>query len=272
MCYLSIITVNLNNDSGLRKTVESVVSQTYNNFEFIIIDGGSKDQSTKVIEEFSEKITYWISEQDSGVYNAMNKGIKKAKGKYCLFLNSGDYLLSNNVLEKLFYKEPNEDIIIGRMKVTKDGKLVHTTHSNTKLTLRYFFSETIPHQATFVKKHLFENYGFFSENYKIHSDLEFWLKTIILNDCTYCFTNIIVSVYNLEGMSSDSRNQKLSNEEVNRIFENLFPKRIIDDYMEFKKESGKLKVFNWWKSKKIFYIPVLVIFKITQFITSFIKK
>ena len=104
---LSIITINKNNAAGLQKTIESVVSQTSDNFEYIIIDGASSDESTAVIKKYTEnslyskKISYWISEPDTGIYNAMNKGIEKAHGSYCLFLNSGDYLLSSDIVKRL---------------------------------------------------------------------------------------------------------------------------------------------------------------------------
>ena len=92
MKKLSIITINLNNYLGLEKTIKSVICQTFDNYEFIIIDGGSKDLSIDIIKRYENKVTFWISESDSGIYNAMNKGIRFAKGEFCLFLNSGDYL------------------------------------------------------------------------------------------------------------------------------------------------------------------------------------
>jgi len=82
---LSIITVNLNNAAGLQKTIESVITQTFTDYEYIIIDGGSTDGSVDVIKQHADKITYWVSEPDKGIYNAMNKGILQAKGEYCLF-------------------------------------------------------------------------------------------------------------------------------------------------------------------------------------------
>src|SRR5690554_603900 len=102
---LSIITVNLNNQKGLQSTIESVISQTYQNFEHIIIDGGSVDNSIEVIKEFESifklkrKQLKWVSERDKGIYNAMNKGIKIANGDYLIFMNSGDTFFSNNTLE-----------------------------------------------------------------------------------------------------------------------------------------------------------------------------
>ena len=95
---ISIITINYNNASGLEKTIRSVVEQTYNEYEYIIIDGASLDKSKEVIQEYQRYIDFWCSEKDSGIYNAMNKGIQKASGEYLLFLNSGDVLNNSAVL------------------------------------------------------------------------------------------------------------------------------------------------------------------------------
>lgn len=97
MKQISIITINYNNASGLEKTIRSVVEQTYNEYEYIIIDGASSDKSKEVIQEYQRYIDFWCSEKDSGIYNAMNKGIQKASGEYLLFLNSGDVLNNSAV-------------------------------------------------------------------------------------------------------------------------------------------------------------------------------
>ena len=99
---LSIITVNRNNAGGLKKTIDSVTAQTYTGFEFIIIDGASEDDSPRIIREHAGRLSYWISEPDNGTYDAMNKGIRAATGEYCLFLNSGDFLIHPGVLEEIF--------------------------------------------------------------------------------------------------------------------------------------------------------------------------
>ena len=111
---LSIITINLNNREGLRKTIESVVNQTFQDFEFIVIDGASTDGSVEVIQDYP-RINYWISEPDTGIYNAMNKGIAKATGEYCLFLNSGDTLFQINTLTGILQSNPKGDIIFGNV-------------------------------------------------------------------------------------------------------------------------------------------------------------
>ena len=108
---LSIVTINLNNVAGLHETIISVLNQSSADLEYIIIDGGSTDGSAELIKEYSDRIYYWVSEPDSGIYNAMNKGIRKASGEYLLFLNSGDALASDNIVEEVFRADHNEEIL-----------------------------------------------------------------------------------------------------------------------------------------------------------------
>lgn len=110
----SIITVNYNNKEGLRNTIESVIHQTYRDFEFIVIDGGSTDGSAEVLKEYDSQITYWVSEKDKGIYNAMNKGIAKATGDYLNFMNSGDCFYDEGVLGRVARVETDADFIVGR--------------------------------------------------------------------------------------------------------------------------------------------------------------
>ena len=122
---LSVITINLNNATGLLKTMRSVLSQTFNDFEYIIVDGESSDNSVDLIKEFNTKFQnlYWISEPDSGIFNAMNKGINLSKGKYLLFLNSGDFLSDQNTLEQVFSNKRNADILCGKANIIENGIL-----------------------------------------------------------------------------------------------------------------------------------------------------
>ena len=117
---LSIITINFNNRNGLEKTIESVTSQTCKDFEWIIIDGGSTDGSRELVEKKQKYITYWCSEPDSGIYNAMNKGIKKAKGDYCFFLNSGDRLHDKDVMMNVLGELDGTDFVSGNVWCVND--------------------------------------------------------------------------------------------------------------------------------------------------------
>ena len=191
---LSIITINLNNSEGLRKTIESVVSQTFTDFEYIIIDGGSTDGSVDTIKQYSDKIAYWISEPDKGIYNAMNKGIVQAKGKYCLFLNSGDWLAEKNILSSVFKLNLFQDIIYGNLIISKHGKdKQYLTYPQEKnISLFFFYSRTFPHQSTFIRKTLFDK-RLFAEEYKIVSDVDFFINAIIYDKVSIKYINMVVS-------------------------------------------------------------------------------
>jgi glycosyltransferase involved in cell wall biosynthesis len=120
---ISVITINLNNSLGLKKTINSVLSQDYSNIEYIIIDGDSSDGSLEIIQSVSSKLAYFISEKDEGIYSAMNKGIIKANGEYLIFLNSGDYFASPSSISSLKMNTISKSIIYGNMLIEQNGEL-----------------------------------------------------------------------------------------------------------------------------------------------------
>src|SRR5574344_640072 len=130
---LTIITINRNNADGLKKTLKSVASQICKNYEHIIIDGASTDESVQIIKDYvasdaGKNVSYWVSENDTGVYNAMNKGIKHAKGEYCLFLNSGDWFINDNIIRQISTARYNDDIIYFDAIVTCRNKKIKLTY------------------------------------------------------------------------------------------------------------------------------------------------
>ena len=154
---LSIITINYNNREGLRKTIESVVNQTCQDFEYIVIDGGSTDGSAEVIKEYSDKIDYWVSEKDNGIYDAMNKGIDKAKGEYCQFLNSGDDLYDNYVIEQIYPNLNESEIVVGKIFLSNIASPSEDIPSVSMLRL---FSKSLPHSSAFISTPLLKKYHY----------------------------------------------------------------------------------------------------------------
>lgn len=253
MVYFSIITVNRNNAQGLEKTIESVIKQTYSNIEFIIIDGKSEDESIAKIKQHEDRIFFWISEEDTGIYNAMNKGIKKASGKYCLFLNSGDYLYDNNILKEIVDLNYAEDIISGNVIKYSGSHFNEEAFSRIKhssISLFDLYSNSLNHQATFIRRELFNKYGLYEEKYAVISDWVFMLKTIILNNVTYKYLNKTISYYSEGGISNGKTNYFI--EERIPALSELFPARIVIDYeVNFNKDF--LKIYNRLKKYKLCY-------------------
>lgn len=219
MPKLSIITINLNNGIGLKKTILSVIQQKFKDYEFIVIDGESKDSSIAVITEFEKYFTSWISEKDTGVYNAMNKGILKASGEYCLFLNSGDFLVDSEVLLKAFAVIENESIIFFRRYfLSKKGKRkLERALSTNDINFSYLLNGTFPHQAALIKTELFKIHGSYNENFRIISDWCFWVDTLILADVSVIIINLPFVCQEYAGISSnietaiDEKSHYLSN-------------------------------------------------------------
>jgi glycosyltransferase involved in cell wall biosynthesis len=247
MPKLSIITINYNNLEGLKRTVASVVSQTWQEFEYIIIDGGSTDGSAKYIESFNDNFDYCVSEKDSGIYNAMNKGIKVATGEYLLFLNSGDHLYDNTVLEK------NHQLIIEKDLVYFNLNIVDVVRSYirkypSKLLFSYLMYDTLPHPSTFIKSTLFDKVGKYDENFKIVSDWKFFIESVCIENASYIRIDNVMSTFYLGGYSSDINNQNLIAEEKKEVLESNFS-AYLEDIQELNKQ--KATVDSLKTSKKI---------------------
>ena len=206
--FLTIITINFNNAEGLRKTMASVAAQSFKGIEYIVIDGGSTDGSKAVIEEYHSFISYWVSEKDNGIYNAMNKGIRKASGDYILFLNSGDYLKSSQTISNCGPAGMQEDIVYGNLEFNNNVKVYPD-----QLDFTFFFRDSIPHPASFIRKSLFESAGWYNEQHKIVSDWEFFLKAIIEKQCSYRHINETVAVYDTGGISANPAFEQLHTKE-----------------------------------------------------------
>ena len=224
---LSIITVNLDDKSGLSRTVESVKSQNFQDFEFIIIDGGSKDGSLEVIKENETLIDYWVSEKDSGIYNAMNKGIKRATGKYILFLNSGDYLIDENAFDYDFSNE-GYDILFGHHTTTTvDGTVRINTYEDRNIDLGFFVVSTLPHCSTFIKKSLFDLLGYYDVSYKICADWVFFFRAVIFERASIIRLERPIGVFELGGISTDKSNIEIVKSERERFLNSVLDKSSI---------------------------------------------
>ncbi|TCC97938.1 glycosyltransferase [Pedobacter hiemivivus] len=250
---ISIITVNYNDKTGLEKTIKSVTNQSFKDFEFIVIDGNSTDGSKELLKENAALFTYWSGEPDKGIYHAMNKGIRIATGNYLLFLNSGDCLYNDEVLEKVNQEIDGKyaiyygDIIYD--EITRQTKRTFPEH----LTFGFFYEQNLSHQASFIKKSLFEQFFYYNEDYKIVSDWEFFAYTICKENVPYKHLNFVVTNYDATGISSNTDNHKMMYKEREATLEKYFPVFIEDAPLLLELQQKKMKQFLFIKQYPIAY-------------------
>ncbi|MDP2685563.1 MAG: glycosyltransferase family 2 protein [bacterium] len=229
---ISIITINYNDVEGLKKTMTSVLDQTYVNIEYIIIDGGSTDGSMEYIETHQKALTYWLSEPDKGVYDAMNKGLKKATGDYVFFLNSGDTLHNETIIEMVVNLKPTEDIIYGHLEIKEKSRTRIKVYPQV-LTFEYFLKDSLPHSGGgFFKKGCFVNdLSHYDSTLKIMADWKWSVIGLFKKGYSYRLVDTTIGVFEYgNGISSLPENRELLNMErkliLNEEFKYLYAKMI----------------------------------------------
>lgn len=227
---LSIITINYNNKDGLQKTINSVITQTYKDFEWIIIDGGSTDGSKELIEKYADYITYWVSEPDKGIYNAMNKGILASQGEYLYFLNSGDLLYNKDTLSDIFKREYISDVLYGNNKNCKNHIEISETIYFSQLSLKTFIKGTISHQVAFFRKECFKDY-LYDEKYKFCSDSKHFIY-LMINGYKFEYLDFFVASVDISGCTAQKANLEVMKEEKKAIINELITDNILKDYRE----------------------------------------
>ncbi len=216
---LSIITIAKNNLEGLKRTTESVLAQSWTAFEWIVIDGASTDGTVEYLQSLERQPDEWISEPDQGVYDAMNKGIMRAKGEYLLFLNSGDSLYASDTLSQCFLNFPAADIVYGDavfIYPSQKKKMIYPE----QLNLYYFRKKSLCHQATFIRASLLHDCGGYSTNYRIVSDWRQWLVWLIEGK-SFAHLSVTVCNYMMNGLSTILC--ATSGEEREMVFSKLLP-------------------------------------------------
>ena len=233
---LTIITINRNNAIGLEKTIKSVLNQTCKDFEYVVVDGASSDDSVETIRKYADafgKRLKWISESDNGIYNAMNKGIKIASGDYVQFLNSGDCLASSDVTERMLtiledLGKPS--ILYGNMlKDMHDGTILRDKcFAGQDISFLGFYTGTLNHSPTYIRRDLFEKYGYYDESLRIASDWKWFLQAIILEEEKAAYVDTDVTLFDMSGISET--NKDLIKEERQKVLNQLIPHSILSDY------------------------------------------
>lgn len=223
---ISIITINYNHAEGLRKTIESVVTQSSHDYEYIVIDGGSTDGSVDVIQEYADKIDYWVSEPDGGIYPAMNKGIRVARGEYCIFMNSGDELYSKDVIENVVKQGLGEDIVCGDICFGESN----ISPNPDKVTMRTFYKHTLYHQASFIKTQLLREHPY-DETMRSAADWKFFMHELVFRNASYRHIPLVIARFECGGVSMT--NSDVSHQEVWNELKACFPERVLADYEDY---------------------------------------
>jgi len=237
--FVSIITINYNNRNGLQKTLDSVLVQQYLNYEYIVIDGGSIDGSVDIIDAINDKLVFWVSERDNGIYQAMNKGIVRATGEYCLFLNSGDYFISDKSLSRLIGHAHDKDLVYGNL-LMKSRTKEYVYHYPDQITFNFFYrGESLPHAATLIKRSLFDTVGYYDENFKIVSDWIFFLKVFSANKFTYFHCNETIVVFEGDGISGRKESVQVMQEERSKVLADYI--FFLPDYENYNRQNKIVK-------------------------------
>jgi glycosyltransferase involved in cell wall biosynthesis len=242
---ISVITINLNNLIGLDQTIKSVLNQSYPNFELIVIDGNSSDGSKLLLNQVNDNRVTFISENDTGIYNAMNKGIKKACGEYIIFINSGDIFNNSSVFMDFSMMSEGKDIVYGDL-IVRDKTKTHYIHYPEDLSFNQLYTKSIPHSGgSFIKKDLFIKNGGYDEKYKIVSDWKFFIQALVINGATYKHLSKPFAIFDLDGISSRKKTEMQL--ERNEVLKELVPDLILKDYEAFNsnpKDYNAESVFN----------------------------
>ncbi len=230
----SIITIVFNDIKNIEETILSVINQTYKNFEYIVVDGGSTDGTVDIIKKYESKISYWISEKDGGIYPAMNKGIKLAAGEVINMINCGDYYPNNKILQNVsehILKNKNISFVLGLTKfINDDGSDYLINHKQYFSTLKAGRFNTISHQAFFYKKKLHEEFGLYNTKYSICADGHFMYRVYHSKKHKKKLVQKIFAIRRREGASQSAKSVL----EHKKMYDEIFGRSILHELLLIK--------------------------------------
>lgn len=270
---ISVVTINYNNASGLEETIKSVTSQTFGDFEYIVIDGGSTDGSKQIIERFADKIDYWVSEKDKGIYNAMNKGARAAHGDYVAFLNSGDVYADKDALTNVAAQHLKADVCVGDLKFSTGGVLKAPKAKD--VTMSFFMNGSLSHPSSFTRRELLIRHPFVEE-FRISADMEFFMYVLVKLNASYQQLNGVVSIFDTTGISSTHKAFDEDERLLRKTEDEILLPRVRADYDNFMgKNDDYHRLFYLISSSQNFkwvYRLVVIALKIVKRNKGFIRN
>lgn len=218
----SIITVSYNSAKTISETIESVISQNYDNVEYIVVDGNSTDSTIDIINKYSHKIDSIIVENDNGIYEAMNKGIRKAVGDFILLLNADDRLLTEHTVSQFINTlehNSSADVYLGKVLLYDEKTGSGNIWNSKKVHPSSVFRGSVPHPATIYSNEAFVQNGLFNEDFKIAGDYEWLLRAVMKNKLTFENLDLITAVFFKGGISTQDEHKQLLNKEIEKAKE-----------------------------------------------------
>jgi glycosyltransferase involved in cell wall biosynthesis len=220
---VSIITVSYNSDATIENTLKSVLSQDYDNIEYIIIDGGSNDKTLKILDKYSSKLAKVVSEPDKGIYDAMNKGIALATGDIIGILNSDDCYINNEVISEVVanFSKGNPDLIFADLLFINKNNKIRRYYSAKRFTpTKLKFGIMPPHPTLFVKKSIYKKYGNYRLDFQIAADYEIFVRLLLVHRLRYRYINKCIIKMLVGGISTSNINsKKIINQETIKALE-----------------------------------------------------
>lgn len=232
---LSIITVTYNNKTGLLRTAKSVAAQVFQDFEWLVVDGGSIDGSQDIIAEYAPVIAWSISEPDNGIYDAMNKGLIKAQGDYVQFLNAGDFFLDQNVLAAVFSDKRLADVNFGDQWCVSGESLVEKRRYPQTIDLPFLFNAPLGHQATFIKTVLAKTHPYRTA-FSISADRAFFLE-LYLSGASFHYLGFPVVYFDINGIGSREETREQRRQQFDQIKRALLPPPAVHDFEKLLKKA-----------------------------------
>ncbi len=225
----SIITICLNAEKSIERTIQSVLSQTYPHIEYIIVDGKSTDHTVGIIQNYRDRIAHFSSEKDEGIYDAMNKGVGRATGNFILFLNADDRLFHEESIASVAdymsqYLSSPIAVFHGNVLIYDEQKKSAHIWKCGPVTRYSLYRRPIPHPATFYRKEAFRRNGLFDVSYRIAGDYEWLVRALIKNHFLFQYMDILVSVFYKGGTSTNKKNKELNEMEKRRVIASYYSK------------------------------------------------